>query len=187
MDTSFQTPSPVCQPNDLPTVAGQLELSSSDERETFVDDLFGATSSSARTLQAPPRQSFVDSSPGNATFTPVAHHGQQFANFLERLSSVAITVDLQGLQLPNFSIVTFQRNVLDQFGSLHPSSPDSALVKLVEQYFTTSTQPPSLAASFAAIGESLARAPSPSPSPPSTPSSTPSSVDSDIAPSNWCY
>ena len=109
MDTFFQTPSPFRQPNDLPTVAGQLELSSSDERENFIDDLFGATSSSARSLQAPPRQSFVDSSPSIATFTPVAHHGQQFANFLERLSSVAIAVGLQGLQLPNFSIVTFQK------------------------------------------------------------------------------
>ena len=56
---------------------------------------------------------------------------------------------------------------------------------MVEQYFTTSTQAPSLAASFAAIGESLAHASPSSPSPPSphsTPSSgAPSSVDSDIA------
>ena len=108
MDNSFRTASPVCQPNDLPTVTDQLELSSSDDREIFVDDLFSATSSGARTLQAPPRQSFVDSSPSITISSPVAPHEQQFPNFLERLSSIAITVGLQGLQVQNFSIVQFQ-------------------------------------------------------------------------------
>ena len=53
--------------SDLPTVTGYLQLSSSDDRDPFVDDLFGAAEEAARTLQAPLRHSFVDLSPSIAT------------------------------------------------------------------------------------------------------------------------
>ena len=122
MDTSFHTPSPT-----RPLPASTAQPLTTHDSDQFIEDLFGPSSTGGPTLPlsrpSSPRSSSRASSPlGSCSSTIyVGPERQQTQFFLERLSTLAVTVSIQGLRIPNFSVPNFQRAAVASFGSLLPT------------------------------------------------------------------
>ena len=135
MDTSFQTPSP-----DAPISATTGQLILSAENDQFIEDLFGASSTGHRTLPDP-RTSFSigltlasDYSGARAPLSP-ADPDRLRADYLVRLSTLAVSVAIDGLDNQDFSIHEFQREAVHTFQDLFPTTQDTALLPLLQKIF----------------------------------------------------
>ena len=135
MDTSSQTPSPDAH---LSAATGQLILSA--ENEQFIEDLFGASSTGNRTLPDPRTSSSIGLTPASdfsgarAPLSP-ADPDRLWADYLVRLSTLAVSVAIDGLDNQDFSIHEFQRAAVHTFKDLFPTTQDTALLPLLQIFF----------------------------------------------------
>ena len=108
MDTSFQTPSPEHHSS---AATGQLPFSAENER--FIEDLFGPSSTGSRTIPEPRTFSSLGStpapdSPGARVLSSPADPERLQEDYLVRLSTLAVSVAIDGFDLHDFSIHDFQ-------------------------------------------------------------------------------
>ena len=135
MDTSFQTPSPEAH---ISAATGQLILSA--DHDQLIEDLFGSSSTGSRTLPEPRLSSSLRPTPASvssgihAHFSPADPEKLQ-AEYLVRLSTLTVSVTIDGLDMQDFSIHDFQRDAVNMYKDLLPTTQDSALLLILEKCF----------------------------------------------------
>ena len=160
MDTSFQTPLPF-----RPPIVSTGQLFAVNNSDHFIEDLFGPTPTGGQILSATKshssRRSTRDASPSSSRsfILPPGLERQGDSIFWIRLSTIAVTVAIQGLHLPGFSVLDFQLAAMNTFRTLRSMTQDSALLPLLVRFFRVQTAclDPSIPfpAAFADTGQSL--------------------------------
>ena len=122
MDTSFQTPSPDAHPS---AVTGQLIFFADNDQ--FIEDILGSSSTGSRTLPEHRTSSSLGPTPASEFSGARAHLSPADSDRLQtdyfvRLSILAVSVAIDGLDRLDFYIHDFQRDDVNNYKDLLPTT-----------------------------------------------------------------